>query len=72
VSKVTGNFGITAGVTAGEPSEPLVDIIALRTMIFVRTKPVVLHRTDTEELNRRKALFPGSSLRLNYAIQQPS
>ena len=35
------------------------------------------HRTRAiealcEELNRRKKLFPGSSLRLNYAIHAPS
>ena len=35
VSIVTGNFGIAAAVVTEAKSEPLVDIIALRTMIPV-------------------------------------
>jgi transposase len=46
----------------------------LRVTLAAQSSP---HRTRAiaalcEELNRRKTLFPGSSLRLNYAIQNPS
>ena len=46
----------------------------LRVLLAPQSSP---HRTRAiaalcEELNRRKALFPGSSLRLIYAIQDPS
>ena len=36
VSTVTGSFGITAAGVTEEPSEPIVDVIVLRTMIPVR------------------------------------
>jgi transposase len=46
----------------------------LRVTLAAQSSP---HRTRAvaalcEELNRRKALFPGSTLRLIYAVQQPS
>ncbi len=46
----------------------------LRVLLAPQSSP---HRTRAiaalcEELNRRKAAFPGSSLRLNYSIQVPS
>jgi prepilin-type processing-associated H-X9-DG protein len=46
----------------------------LRVLLASQSSP---HRTRAiaalcEELNRKKALFPGSSLRLHYAIQDPS
>jgi transposase len=46
----------------------------LRVLVAPQSSP---HRTRAiaalcGELNRNKTLFPGSSLRLNYAIQQPS
>jgi hypothetical protein len=45
----------------------------LRVTLAPQSSP---HRTRAiaalcKELNRRKTLFPGSSLRLNYAIQEP-
>jgi len=54
VSTVTGSFGVNpAGVTE-EQSEPLVDVIALRTMISVRVQPEVLRVTLTRV---RQSLF---------------
>jgi hypothetical protein len=46
----------------------------LRVRLAAQSSP---HRTHAisalcEELNRRKAVFPGSTLRLIYAIQEPS
>jgi hypothetical protein len=54
-SKVTGSFGITAAGVREQESEPLVDIIVLRTTISARIWPEVLHVTLTvQHLSRLK------------------